>query len=601
MKKVEDLTLKLIKDIIVAPNNEKVKQNTFYIPSYQRGYRWDKQQVEDLLNDIYEFGEKQKSKDEFYCLQPIVILKEKYQDANKEKIRYRVLDGQQRLTTIYIILKVLKDMVSKFSEFKNDAKYKEIINFCDLEQLKIPKIYSIEYETRASSKKNLEENISNGVNYTNPDFYYMSSAYIIIKEWFKYQNKKLFLDTILEKTKVIWYEVKADNIEAEIDVFTRLNMGKISLTNAELIKAMLLIPIKDYQKQIEFSTVWDKMELTLQNDEFWYFLSNDTKATTTIDLIFEVLAKQYNEEFKLNISKQDDKFSFYVFDKILKNSKKTANKIWEDTQKVYRYFIDWYNNREMYHKIGYLINLERNNKNKEIKYTLLFFIYLYRETTKNEFINNILKEIKITLQSLKPLDNLSYGNNYVNRVLLLFNLETILQNDKSNQRFQFDKYKNESWDIEHIASQTENINKKEWTFAILKYLYGIKVEKIPKEKFDKFIENKFDKFFERTKKIYQKDDENLNKDNIGNLALLNSKINRSYGNAFFPVKRAIILDKDSKNSFIPIATKNIFLKQYSKKLSDMMNWTNEDIENYRIKIYKLLKKYGVKNTEVKNG
>lgn len=79
----------------------------FYIPSYQRGYRWSKEQVNDLLNDIWEFTQKDKNKDEFYCLQPIVVLKEIYLEDDKEFTRYRVVDGQQRLTTIFILLTFL--------------------------------------------------------------------------------------------------------------------------------------------------------------------------------------------------------------------------------------------------------------------------------------------------------------------------------------------------------------------------------------------------------------------------------------------------------------------------------------------------------------
>lgn len=85
------------------------------------------------------------------------------------------------------------------------------------------------------------------------------------------------------------------------------------------------------------------------------------------------------------------------------------------------------------------------------------------------------------------------------------------------------------------------------------------------------------------------------KNNIGNLTLLDSKINRSYKNAFFPIKRAIIIEEDSKGNFIPPATKNVFLKQYSNKLSDMMNWTEDDIKAYENEIIKLLEKYGISN------
>jgi len=65
----------------------------FFIPTYQRGYRWDERQVLDLLEDIFEFQEKYKDEGEFYCLQPIVVKKYGKDDDNK----WEIIDGQQRL------------------------------------------------------------------------------------------------------------------------------------------------------------------------------------------------------------------------------------------------------------------------------------------------------------------------------------------------------------------------------------------------------------------------------------------------------------------------------------------------------------------------
>ncbi len=195
------------------------------------------------------------------------------------------------------------------------------------------------------------------------------------------------------------------------------------------------------------------------------------------------------------------------------------------------------------------------------------------------------------------LYTLEYKNKAkITKVLLLFNIETILNIKSSNMKFQFDKYKNGSWDIEHISSQTDNTNKEKWIKTVLKYTRGIKK---PNQSRIKFLVDNFDIYFEKTKeRLDIKDIQDESKDNIGNLTLLDSKTNRSYGNAFFPVKRAIIIANDSNGTFIPISTKNIFLKQYSKKVSDMMNWNDDDIKNYRDNIYKLLKKYGVKNEQV---
>ena len=93
----------------------------FFIPSYQRGYRWTEQQVTDLLNDIWEFSKTKKQETEFYCLQPLVV-KRKEEDIlgrikeakTIEEVEallrgsWEVIDGQQRLTTIFIILSELK-------------------------------------------------------------------------------------------------------------------------------------------------------------------------------------------------------------------------------------------------------------------------------------------------------------------------------------------------------------------------------------------------------------------------------------------------------------------------------------------------------------
>ena len=240
----------------------------FLIPSYQRGYRWTEIQVKDLLNDIYEFIQQKEDKSEtvgdFYCLQPIILKKEK-------ENRYKLIDGQQRLTTIYIILYFLHK-----------------------------KRFSIEFETREKSKEFLN-NISDEINNENIDFYHISKAYIEIKEWFELLEeteatiKDEFYINLGKYTKVIWYEI--DENEDEIDVFTRMNSGKIPLTNAELIKALFLNS-KNFDteekslKQIEIAKEWDDIEFTLQSNEFWYFLTKNKDYPTRIEMLFEIFSNK---------------------------------------------------------------------------------------------------------------------------------------------------------------------------------------------------------------------------------------------------------------------------------------------------------------------
>ena len=153
----------------------------FNIPSYQRGYRWTKQQVEDLLNDINEFTPRNipnSSEKTWYCLQPIVV--KKYTEE-----KFDVIDGQQRLTTIYLILYYL------------NQEYKEVRT----------KIFELEYETRKDSANYLKNELGKKEkDDSNIDYFHISVAYQTIKDWFKNKDKKSFESKLSSSVKVIWYE-----------------------------------------------------------------------------------------------------------------------------------------------------------------------------------------------------------------------------------------------------------------------------------------------------------------------------------------------------------------------------------------------------------
>lgn len=246
----------------------------FFIPDYQRGYRWTKELVKDLLDDIDEFIKKNQGG--FYCIQPLVVKKniikseeycEKLKKLNHEDnnliviteklidkySQWEVIDGQQRLTTILILL----------NYFSSDKTNK----------------YEVEYQTRTKSKSFLSK-IESKKKKENIDYYHIVKANQQIKAWFRYEkvDKEKFLDTLLKDVKFIWYEsVNEDPIK----VFTRLNIGKISLTNSELVKALFLnksnFKTSDLQRirlqQQEIASEWDKIEYRLQSDEFWLFLN----------------------------------------------------------------------------------------------------------------------------------------------------------------------------------------------------------------------------------------------------------------------------------------------------------------------------------------
>lgn len=241
-------------------------QGVFYVPSYQRGYRWGKEEVTRLLEDIYTNGNKT------YCLQPVVV--------RKDGDRYELIDGQQRLTTLFILLQYIK------REYKPKISLK----------------YELIYETRESSAKYLND-INETLANSNIDFYHIYYAYKAIDEWFKSQPDSVvaaddIYGYLVKFVKIIWYEVGED--EDAISLFTRLNIGKIPLTSAELVKAIFLsrdnTTEMDKEKQEEISLQWDNIEKELHHDRLWYFLTNSATSgyQTRIDLILDLISGKPN-------------------------------------------------------------------------------------------------------------------------------------------------------------------------------------------------------------------------------------------------------------------------------------------------------------------
>ena len=316
-----------------------ILENKFFIPSYQRGYRWTERQVEDLLNDVWDFITKTGKKDnEWYCLQPVVV--------KKTNNHYEVLDGQQRLTTIFLILKHLERFIE--SEKKS---------------------FEIEYETRnteSSNSKLFLQSIdlkSEKESKENIDYFHIFQAYQKIKEWFQTKANQgynsissKFVTPFLESTKVIWYEVSSE--KDAIEIFTRINMGKIPLTNAELIKALFLnssnFPDSDTEeirlRQLEIASEWDRMEYSLQNDEFWYFINNsDNELPTRIEFLFNIMK---NIDGVKNGNDQYSTFRFFS-EKFKSKSKDEIDANWKEIKRIFQTIEEWFTDRELYHKIGF--------------------------------------------------------------------------------------------------------------------------------------------------------------------------------------------------------------------------------------------------------
>lgn len=500
-----------------------LKSHRFYVPSYQRGYRWTDFDVRTLLDDISDFSNEG---NRAYCLQPLIV--KKMQDGS-----YEVVDGQQRLTTIYIFMKIAQQEIRSA----------------------VPP-FELRYQTREESARFLQELSDHTWNErSNIDFYYMGQAYKAMDQWLDEQPDRSVavqeLNTKLRKSVFfIWYEIPEDS--DPIAIFTKVNLGKIPLTNAELIKALLLN--KDnfsgndlLRKQLRIAASWDRIEQGLHNEQFWYFLNNSEENSTRIDMIFDLLAKEYNSSILENhISEKQGYFSFLVFSaamEIADDRNKFIDVLWDDVEQIYAEFSSWYEDLDKYHIIGYLISaglsaakiraLTAGKRKSEAKAILL-------DQTKN-LKSGIVKgdKGKIDWRMLTLGD--STGRKNIRQVLLLFNIATLVRKGEKQYRFPFDTFKKEKWDIEHIHATADDTDEPD--------------------------------------------------DSLGNLTLLDSNTNRSYKNAPFQEKRAVIIDRESKGQFVPLCTKNVFLKVYSVSLGDMELWNMADKRDYIAKLTEILDQF----------
>jgi len=563
-------------------------QGEFYIPSYQRGYRWDETQVRALLDDIYDNG------DEPYCLQPLVVRED-------GEGRYEVIDGQQRLTTIYIIYRFIKSI---------------------LPHVKLK--YILVYQTRQENTAFFDDMENEELSESNIDFHFIHKAYLAVKQWFeKYEETEIYSVALKfisyfnpdEKSrekgkgvKVIWYELKDAGVEEAIALFTRLNIGRIPLTNAELVKALFLcrqnITEKEKriskEKQQEIALQWDTIERELHDEDFWYFLTNKQTESypTRIELLFDFMAAD-----QINPRNKYSTFEFFS-----KQRNDDLLKLWEDITLYYYRLKEWYRKTDLYHRIGYLVASH---------YTTISTLMNETKKLKKSEMDKMLDEkIRESIRFKKPYSELSYENDYdaITRILLLFNVVSLMKNN-SGTRFpfkEFNKMGKDKWSLEHIHAQNSlKLNTqekwKEWLSQHVESVKGMADEASKDEisqllidintaiKSERLTDVQFTELSDHITHLLSEKNETVEYIHaLSNMALLQASANSALNNGLFDAKRREIIKMDSKGLYIPYCTKMVFLKYYSSEKQDKVSfhfWGAPDRRAYIDKMNEVLHDY----------
>lgn len=363
----------------------------YLVPAYQRCYRWTEENVNDLLKDFVDFFDRyHEDKEQKYCLQPLT-LKDKIDEAgNCHKI---IIDGQQRLTTLYILLAYLN-------------------RECTLvpESILSKEKHSIVYEGRSKTEKYLRDLCD--MSYTTEmiitkynrdggtwtrDIDCMANAYAVIKEYFAKNNDSsdkiisLFSDgriCFIRQT----YQKDSDT---EIKLFNGINVGRTELTDAELIRAKLIL--SDSEKATSRAIEWDEIEHCLQNNKMWYFLTDEkNNDASRILFIFNVIRDSSGIEW--DTQKKHSTYRFFQEyalgddGKFVKGNtfeKDNLNVFWDRSKELYEIFCKWFTDVEIYNYVGLLLT-DKSEKSPSANNLVDKY---FEVNTRSEFIAYLKSEI----------------------------------------------------------------------------------------------------------------------------------------------------------------------------------------------------------------
>lgn len=498
----------------------------FNIPEFQRGYRWQNSEIDKLINDILG------NKGEPYFLQ-VLVLKRK-----EDSEEYDIVDGQQRLTTLAILLSEMK--VSLSENLKHAL---------------------LEDGRRDSDKK------------------FIDDAKLCCNNKLCC-NDKLCAKIVL-KSFFLVYELSQEDDEEE--VFQRLNTGKIPLSSAELVRARDISKCASENKK-DRSSLWQDMEMLLQDDGFYNFLCRDANChrydASRIDYVLELFFFIFIlKELDFNdFEKKLEENPLFIIDLVDKNEVDFSFDDFHSFVRdfLYNYCYSDYHSRNY---VGYRIYSTAGSK---------VFIEL------KSIYNKYTTQARLELRELNPALDKNWKNKEKGsddndiKILLLYYI--VARYDNASLAFSFHEFFKEGFDIEHIHA----LNQREYTDDALKEIiskFNIKQSKSDLENpilkalfgYPETKQYLIDWFYEKQgfsvtmdslgalvielmKTIYKEGLENIDEkfvpkyvslddvkwiNSLGNLVLLSTHVNRSFGNDLFPMKCKTMKKKIEEGHFIP--------------------------------------------------
>lgn len=577
---------------------------TYSIPSYQRGYKWDTKDIERLLKDINEFSPNE-DLNLFYCLQNITLVE------SQDSKTFNVVDGQQRLTTLTVILSYLNEyeLINEKLQYNVRKETEEFLK---------------EYIFKPNELKNIQnweqflENTSiKGKDYDYQDVFYLFNAYKAIQTWFEtYPNSVTAMkDKILNHVKLIVNLPK--NIE-EQELFENLNGKRVPLDGADLIRALIITrvakkEIGDIDDSIKQNVLINerrvKIGLMLDRINHWwadenkknYFhqFTKESKVPDEESISFNDVTYPINHLYKLYVLAYGEG----VLDMEFFEKKVIEDGFLDELQLLQRTMENWCNDKELYHLILFTSIYAREKIKEEPVLSFKELLHQWKKLYRKDFIRFLKKRIAST-EVFNDLINQTerckeenektaflenwYDNKLITVSVLLDIISILSSNSTCLPARHFKAYKE---DLEHIFPQTpvgDRIKDKIKQTQILKEYIDIINQSLSEE--EKININDCDIDWENQNwkddikfRINNRIEKVIPVNSLGNMCVLHESVNRGYGNDFFLEKRIDIMRKSQEGFFIRPhvydAFNKIFLERHDESIDmKMMNrWDRSDI------------------------
>lgn len=571
----------------------------YYIGPYQRGYKWASSnyydQVPQLLIDIYEAMQHKIGE---YYLQYITVFE------NVGEKAYEVIDGQQRLTTLALIYGRLH------------AKDGHIQNL-GVDKLK----YAREgCERLLSDLENLSEVKKEDCD--TQDKYYIAGAVRCIDRFIELlkNHEKLsdFAKYLSGNVKLILN--RENSTVTPEEVFVNLNGNSVALTNAYLIKGLLLT--KNVRRSDHLGRPYDYAHLTEQrrtNGRLWdeiqnwverpevahfFFGRSIREAKRGMEALLQLTYMAYqSEKVEMNTDELLQSFKellsgpgtdekqadsgyrlFNQFNEAVTNE--TAGARWMDRLlHAYKRLRSLYEAPRTYNLLGYVL-FGQNDRQGNAESRLDFLKQLL-DKGESEIIQALSREALNVLPDTSH-EKLSYKNDKLTPLLLAFN--AFPESAAEGYKFNFPTYDYHQWSLEHIRPQNPK-DKLEIPEEYRTLIHQMAEEKLPdKDDAEKKQKEEVLRRIDKSKTLNADslpflysdlDDEAL--DSMGNMALLSREINSSLSNAPFAVKRMLVAQALRNGRFVPphtaaVFTKSLLLQNDTRQFSTSLYvWDENDV------------------------